>query len=154
MDFDNLTFDVSEEVKALIPDDRLTGLVATFSQIDSNKDGKIEIDEFMNSALTEQKIQLTKMFEYADADKDGCITFEEYVSVKEPNFPILKRFRDLDLDRNGLLSMDEALNIAEQLNLPLSSDQVSAIIQEADRDGDGQVTYYEYLGAIAYIGFQ
>jgi enolase len=25
---------------------------------------------------------------------------------------------------------------------------------DVDHDGDGQITYYEYLGAIAHIGFQ
>jgi len=154
MDFDNLTFDVSEVVKDLVPKDRLAELVETFSQIDANKDGKIEIDEFINSALTEHKIRLTKMFKYADVDKDGCIEFEEYVAVKEPNFSILKQFRALDLDHNGLLSLEEALNIADKLDFPLSSDQVKSVIQDSDRDGDGQITYYEYLGAIAHIGFQ
>jgi calmodulin len=71
-----------------------------------------------------------------------------------PNFQILKKFRELDLDRNGLLSLEEALKIAEQLSLPLSSESVRSIMSDVAGNGEGQITYYEYLGAIAHIGFQ
>jgi calmodulin len=53
-----------------------------------------------------------------------------------------------------LLSLEEALNIADQLVLPLSATQIQAMMHEVDRDGDEQITYYEYLGAIAHLGFQ
>ena len=147
-------FDVSADIKSLIPEQKLTPIIDAFAQIDSNHDGKIEIDEYLNFALTEEKIRLTRAFEALDTDKDGCIEFEEFVVATEPNFQILKKFRDLDLDRNGLLSLEEALNIAAQLDLPLNTNQVRTIMTEADQDQDGQITYYEYLGAIAHIGFQ
>jgi calmodulin len=89
-----------------------------------------------------------------DTDKDGCVEFEEFVAATEPNWRILKKFRELDLDQNGLLSLEEALRIAEQLSLPLSSESVRSIMSEVAGNGKGEITYYEYLGAIAHIGFQ
>ena len=154
MNFDELKFEVSEEVKALIPEEKLTSIVETFTQLDSNQDGKIEIDEYFNFALAKEKIRLTKKFEAVDTDKDGCVDFEEFAIATEPTFNILKKFRELDLDQNGLLSLEEAINIADRLVLPLKTEQIKTILKQVDRDGDGQITYYEYLGAIAHIGFQ
>lgn len=146
--------EVSNWVEALLPAEKLAELLTSFGQIDVNADGKIDIDEFIQFSLTKEKIRLTKTFEALDADKDGVIDFEEFVAAAEPTFQLLKRFRELDLNRNGLLSIEEALNIANQLTLPLNSEQIETIMSEVDRDGDGQITYYEYLGAIAHIGFQ
>jgi len=154
MTIDKLKLAVSEDLKALIAEEKLTSLVQAFTQLDSNQNGKIGKDEFLDFSLTKEKSHLTKRFEGLDADNDGFITFEEFVAATEPNYRIVKRFRELDLDRNGLLSLDEAINIADQLVLPLNTKEIGIILKEADHDGDGQITYYQYLGAIAQIGFQ
>ncbi len=154
MNDDKLKFEVSEDVKALIPEEKLTSIIQTFTQLDSNQDGKIEIDEYLNFALAKEKIRLTKKFEALDTDKDRCVDFEEFVFAIEPTFNILKKFRELDLDQNGLLSLEEAINIADCLVLPINTEQIKIIMEQVDHDGDGQITYYEYLGAIAHIGFQ
>jgi Ca2+-binding EF-hand superfamily protein len=154
MKVDELKFNISEDIKALIPGERLASIIQTFTEIDSNQDGKVEVDEFLDFSLTAEKIRLTKEFEALDLDRDGCITFEEYVRAKEPSFSILKKFRELDLDHDGLLSIEEAINIVDQLVLPISTMQLLDTIAEVDRDGDGQITYYEFLGAITHIGFQ
>lgn len=72
----------------------------------------------------------------------------------EPTLNILKLFQELDTDQNGLLSPEEVLKIADELVLLPSSEQVKEIIYSADQDKDGQITYYEYLGAITHLGFQ
>lgn len=154
MNDEKLKFKVSEDVKALIPEEKLTPLIEMFKQLDSNQDGKIEIDEYLNFALLKEKIRLTKKFRVVDMDKDGCIEFEEFVMATEPNFPILKKFRELDFQHNGLLSLEDAINIADRLTLPLDIEQITTMVKQVDRDGDGQITYYEFLGAIAHIGFQ
>ncbi|MGF1496137.1 MAG: EF-hand domain-containing protein [Elainellaceae cyanobacterium] len=148
------TFVIPDDVKALIPESKQAAIVQAFTQMDANQDGKVELDEYLNFALAQERERLTQKFKGVDADGDGCIEFEEFVAAAEPSFRILQKFRELDIDQNGLLSVDEAIAIAHQLVLPLSSQQVQAIITKADHDGDGQVTYYEYLGAIAQVGFQ
>lgn len=154
MNTNELKFEISEDIRAMIPEQTLTALIEVFTQLDSNRDGKIELDEHLNFSLAKEKARLTKRFEAADTDKDGRVDFEEFVAAVEPNFHILKRFREFDLDRNGLISIEEALNIADRLVLPINPDQVRTILRNVDHDGDGQITYYEYLGAIAHIGFQ
>jgi calmodulin len=145
---------VSEDVRTLIPTAKLNSLAAEFAKLDVDRDGKIALREFGDFSLAQHQAALAKRFEAIDADRDGFIAFEEFAVASEPKFRILQEFRALDLDRNGLLSLEEAANIAEKLVLPLNTEQVRQIIEQADYDGDGQVTYYEYLGAIAEIGFQ
>jgi Ca2+-binding EF-hand superfamily protein len=154
MTIENLPFTLSEELRSLVPENKLTPLIDAFTQLDADSDGKIEIEEFLHFYLAEDKIRLTQQFEALDGDRDGCIEFEEFVMAREPNYQILKKFRELDLNHDGLLSIDEAIVIADRLVFPLSNSQIRTIIHEVDRDGDGQITYYEYLGAIAHVGLQ
>lgn len=156
MNVDKLIFEVPQDIRELISEEKLAALIETFTQYDLNQDGEIGVDEFVNFFLAKEKTRLLKKFDTLDADQDGFIAFEEFVIATEPNLQILKQFRELDLDRNGLLSIEEAINIANQLVLPLNTAQIQTIMSEVDRDGDGdgQITYYEYLGAIAHIGFQ
>lgn len=154
MNVDELKFEIPEDVKELIPEQKLASIIEAFTKLDSNQDGKIELDEYLNFALTKEKERLSKTFETLDTDKDGYVEFEEFVAATEPNFRILKKFHELDLDQNGLLSLEEALNIAEQLCLPLSNEQVFSIMNDVAGNSEGQISYFEYLGAIAHIGFQ
>lgn len=154
MNVNEIKFEVPDDVQALIPEEKVTSLIEAFTKLDTDEDGKIDLDEFLEFSLTEKENQLTRVFEALDTNQDGFIEFEEFVAGTEPTFNILRRFRELDLDRNGLISIEEALDIADQLVLPLSNTQVQIIMSKVDRDGDGQITYYEYLGVITDIGFQ
>jgi len=154
MNTEDTMLSVSDDVRSLIPKDKLASLAEEFAKLDADRDGRIALREFSVFSLAQHQSSLAKRFEAIDADRDGFITFEEFAVASETRFALLKQLRALDLDRNGLLSIDEAINIAEQLVLPLNNEQVRTIIQRADLDGDGQVTYYEYLGAIAEVGFQ
>jgi len=147
-------FQVSEDIKTLLSEEKLSSIIKTFNELDSDQNGKIELEEYLEYFLKSEKNRLTKRFQNQDTDHDGCLDFEEFVAAVEPNFCILRKFRELDLDQNGLLSLEEAMNIANQLVLPVDAAQIEAIISSVDRDGDGQITYYEYLGAISHIGFQ
>jgi calcium-binding protein CML len=153
----NLTaanLDIPSDLQALLPEQRLAALTQSFTQLDADGDRKVSLEEFLRHVLAAEEVRLTKAFEALDSDRDGFIGLEEYIVATEPNLGILKRFREMDLDKNGLISLDEALQIAAKLYLPLSADEVRIMIKKVDKDGDGQVSYYEYLGAIAQIGFQ
>lgn len=154
MTIEHSSVDVPEDVKAIVPEKKLRAILDAFVRIDADGDGKVAFEEYLEYVLTKERNALAKRFENADMDKDGCISLEEFVAIVEPNYPILKKFRELDLDKNGRLSLEEAISIAERLVLPLNAEQVKAILDEADLDGDGEIGYYEYLGAIAHIGFQ
>lgn len=149
-----LRFDIFGTIEALLSREKIASLLQWFNQLDSNHDGKIDLNKYLHSALEQEKTRLIQRFQAVDTDKDGNIEFEEFVTMVEPNFQILKKVYELVPDWGGMLSLEEALQVTEQLALPLNRAQLQIILDDVDHDGDGQISYYEYLGAIAYIGFQ
>ncbi|MEO1131935.1 MAG: EF-hand domain-containing protein [Cyanobacteria bacterium J06639_1] len=151
MGTDPLHFEIPDEIAQLIPEDKLASVVELFSSIDANRDGKVSLDEYLSFALSEEKMRLRRAFEALDSDRDGNLDFSEFVAAAVPNLDILKLCREFDRDRNGLLSIAEAIHTTERLQLSVDAVQLKLLLTEVDRDGDGQITYFEYLGAIAHV---
>ncbi|MGL5080840.1 MAG: EF-hand domain-containing protein [Microcoleaceae cyanobacterium] len=154
MDSQAPKFEVPEEIQALLSAEKLEKVVRSFTKIDGNQDGKIELEEYLDHLLEKEREKLAKQFRYLDANQDGYIEFEEFLAVTEPHYLILKKFRRFDQERNGFLTFAQAIQIAEELSLPYDHSQIERVLQEIDQDQDGQVTYYEYLGAMIHFGFQ
>lgn len=154
MNSEGFGFEISKAAKELLSPEKLEKLKTSFAQIDSNRDGKIVLEEYLQYLLEQEKEKLIKQFKHLDTNQDGCIEFEEFIMATEPDYSILKKFREFDTDSNGLLSFQEALEIANLLYLPIEAAELKTILQEADHNGDEQVTFYEFLGAINRFGFQ
>ena len=50
-------------------------------------------------------------------------------------------FRTFDSDNSGKISAQELRQVMCNLGENLSEDEINEMIQEADRDGDGQINY-------------
>lgn len=90
------------------------------NEVDVNKSGTIEFDEFLTMML---------------AKKEETSREEE---IKEA-------FRLFDKDGNGYISACELRQLMTSLGEKLTDDEVGEMIREADIDGDGQVNYEEFL---------
>lgn len=146
--------EVSELVKNLIPAQEIETVIQAFRDLDHDHDGKIDVNEYLDFFMAAEEKKLLHKFSYLDSDEDGFINFEEFLAASAPHYRILKKFKEFDTDGNGLLSLQEAIDIAESLVIPVNPAQIEVVFAEIDRDQDGQVTYYEYLGAITRFGFQ
>jgi enolase len=71
----------------------------------------------------------------------------------ESNINKIHHWEILDNRGHPTVEVDVTLE-DDRLVFPVSNSQIRTIIHEVDRDGDGQITYYEYLGAIAHVGLQ
>lgn len=151
---ENSEFEVPAEIAELIPPERLTKIKQAFDQLDLNRDGRVEREEYVEHLLENERDKLYKRFDYLDQDHDGTINFEEFLIASEPNYPLLKRFKDFDANDNGLLSMDEALQIAEEFNFPITREWLEQQTSQVDYKGRKLISYNEYLGAVMRFGFQ
>eukprot|EP00884_Botryococcus_braunii_P005891 jgi/Botrbrau1/15302/Bobra.0096s0005.1 len=53
-------------------------------------------------------------------------------------------FNELDLNKDGRLDSSELHVALEKLGLPCAQGYIKEIIEQYDRDGDGEVTYTEF----------
>jgi len=60
-----------------------------------------------------------------------------------------KAFQYIDLDRSGRLSRDEINRALDMWNIPITSGQLDLILGDCDADGDGGVSYEEFVDKLA-----
>jgi len=54
-------------------------------------------------------------------------------------------FQVFDKDGNGKISMSELKTVMQNLGEKLTDDEINEMIGEADKDGDGEVSYEEFV---------
>jgi len=133
--------------------DEIKQLKATFEAIDENGDGTITMAEMKKAmskpgaelkGITED--ELARLMKMADVDGDGALSYKELLSTcvnrklaaKEER--IWDTFCKLDLNGDGRIS-------AEEIAKALGDDSKKALelVAEVDKDGDGTVSYDEFL---------
>ena len=114
---------VFESLHVNVTDDELKRFVES---TDSNSDGEIDYDEFVNAfgdlfsrKLTRQ--ELKQAFDYMDKDRTGYLNINEIENVyKQLNLAytkhgLLKLFEEIDLDHDANISFDELVRYFELL---------------------------------------
>ncbi|HVO26912.1 MAG TPA: EF-hand domain-containing protein [Candidatus Margulisiibacteriota bacterium] len=71
---------------------------AAFAQVDTNKDGQIDIEEF--------HVRLVEVFYSADTNKDGFLSADEYARL-----PFSGAFKAADTNGDGRISLAEFVTI-------------------------------------------
>lgn len=66
-------------------------------------------------------------------------------SEKDTKEEILKAFKLFDDDETGKISFKNLKRVAKELGENLSDEELQEMIDEADRDGDGEVNEQEFL---------
>jgi len=93
-------------------------------QVDQNKDGKVDIQEFKNARLA-RKIGDDRI--------------------------IKKHFQRIDADKNGYITHDE---LSKLFNWTLTEDLVKNMIKEIDENDDGKISYEEFVKAMKHGAFE
>lgn len=120
-----------EEVKRMI------------SEID--KDGTGSVD--FNSFLEMMTIKMVYFYQYYCV----CIYFALFFSKhkiqaeRDPREEILKAFRLFDDDNTGRISFKNLKRVAKELGENMTDEELQEMIDEADRDGDGEINEEDFL---------
>lgn len=141
-------FELNEEQKNDIKE--------AFDLFDSAGSGKIDAKDLKVAiralGFEPKKEEIKKMI--ADIDKDGTgkISYDNFVQLmsskmaeKDSKEEIMKAFRLFDDDETGKISFKNLKRVAKELGENLTDDELQEMIDEADRDGDGEINQDEFL---------
>merc|ERR1711933_456885 len=99
-----------------------------------------------------KKEEIKKMIQDIDKDGSGTIDFAEFLemmttkmSEKDSREEILKAFRLFDDDETGFITLKNLRRVAKEIGENMTDEELQEMIDEADRDGDGQVSEEEFL---------
>ncbi|KRX08237.1 Protein kinase-like domain [Pseudocohnilembus persalinus] len=133
-------------------------LQKTFAELDENnvkKDGMLSKDELIKgySQLYSKEVAervTQEIFDIIDVDQNGTIDYNEFISatmnlktaLSQKN--LKQAFQLFDLDGDGFITAKEiktVLDNGKTKNAKIWAD----LIKEADTDGDGQISFQEFL---------
>ena len=94
-----------------------------------------------------KKEEVKKMISDIDKDGDGTIDFNEFLDMmtakmgeRDSREEILKAFRLFDDDETGKISFKNLKRVAKELGENMTDEELQEMIDEADRDGDSEVS--------------
>ena len=67
------------------------------------------------------------------------------MAERDPREEILKAFRLFDDDSSGKISLRNLKRVARELGETMTDDELQEMIDEADRDGDGEISEEDFI---------
>ena len=67
------------------------------------------------------------------------------MAERDPREEMLKAFRLFDDDETGKISFKNLKRVAKELGENMTDDEIQEMIDEADRDGDGEIGEDEFM---------
>ncbi|KAF9962718.1 hypothetical protein BGZ70_007953 [Mortierella alpina] len=139
-----------------VTETQLAELREAFSLFDKDGDGVIstaELGTVMHSlGQKPTEVDLQDMVNEVDADGSGTIDVPEFMTMMarkmvdtDPEEEIREAFKVFDKDGNGLISSAALRHVIANLDKQLTDQEVNEIIQGADVNGDGQISYKEFV---------
>nr|XP_048703189.1 uncharacterized protein LOC125635491 isoform X2 [Caretta caretta] len=127
-----------------------------FDLFDTDGSGSIDVKELKVAmralGFEPKKEEVKKMITDIDKGGSGTIEFEDFLAMmtqkmneKDSKEEILKAFRLFDDDGTGKISFKNLKRVAKELGENLTDEELQEMIDEADRDGDGEVNEQEFL---------
>jgi len=142
------------DMEKRIDEEQLAECKEAFFLLDKDGDGTIsaeELGEVMRSLgknLTQAELQC--MIDDVGADGTGTVSFPVFLSLMSGNMGVtdaelIAVFKSFDLDGDGFITATELDGGFRTLGEELTYEEVHEMIHEADRDGDGQINFEEFL---------
>ncbi|XP_057556382.1 centrin-1 [Hippopotamus amphibius kiboko] len=142
--------------KPELTEDQKQEVREAFDLFDADGSGTIDVKELKVAmralGFEPRKEEMKKMIAEVDKEGTGKISFNDFLAVmtqkmaeKDTKEDILKAFRLFDDDETGKISFKNLKRVANELGEKLTDEELQEMIDEADRDGDGEVSEEEFL---------
>ncbi|KAK5070962.1 Calcineurin subunit B [Lithohypha guttulata] len=140
--------------------DEVDRLRKRFMKLDKDGSGTIEREEFLSLPQVSSNPLATRMIAIFDEDGGGDVDFAEFVqglsafSAKGHKEEKLRfAFKVYDIDRDGYISNGELFIVLKMMVGSNLKDQqlqqiVDKTVMEADKDGDGKISFEEFKGMV------
>ena len=127
-----------------------------FELFDTDKTGTIDYHELKVAmralGFDVKKQEVLSIMKDYDRDNAGQIEYPDFleimtqkISERDPVEEIIKAFKLFDEDSTGRISLRNLRRVARELGENLSDDELQAMIDEFDKDGDGEISENEFL---------
>lgn len=145
-------------------EDEIEEIREAFNLFDTDGNGTIdpkELKEAMQSLGFEAKNQTIYQI-IADIDKDGTgdIDFEEFldlmtagISNTDSKEDVQKVFNLFDDDKTGYISLQNLKRVSRDLGETMSDAELLEMIERADADEDGQISFEEFYTIMSRKSF-
>jgi calmodulin len=132
---------------------------SAFSLFDKDGSGDIDGSELMEvlAALGTpvSEAEAREMVAEVDADKSGSIDFPEFLTMMSKKLAsddledeVRLAFGRFDEDGSGFIDVPELQHAMKQLGEDMTVQEVKEMIAEADKDGDGLLSYEDFAATI------
>merc|ERR1712159_99136 len=139
-----------------LTDDQIQEIREAFDLFDTDGSGTIDAKELKVAmralGLDAKKDEIRRMINDIDKDGSGTIDFNEFLNMmtarmgdRDSREEILKAFRLFDDGETGKISFKNLKRVAKELGERMTDEELQEMIDEADRDGDGEVNEEEFL---------
>ncbi|XP_027361038.1 calmodulin-like protein 1 [Abrus precatorius] len=124
-----------------------------FEKFDTNKDGKISLEEYKAAARALDRgigdTEAVKAFKVMDSDGDGFIDFKEYMEMfngegKIKETEIKNAFQVFDLNGDGKISAEELSQVLKRLGESCTLSACKKMVKGVDGNGDGLIDLNEF----------
>ena len=139
-----------------LTDEQKQEIKEAFDLFDTDKTGTIDYHELkvamraLGFDVKKQEV-LGLMREY-DHEGSGQIEYQDFqlimnqkIADRDPHQETLNAFKLFDEDNTGKISLKNLRRVARELGENLSDDELQAMIDEFDKDGDNEISETEFL---------
>nr|AHA51333.1 EF-hand_1 domain-containing protein [Charistephane fugiens] len=155
LELSKLTTEDKHLLMSCVSADQMDQFTEAFETFDVDDDGSISSKELrvvLNSLGVEPTEDVLKeILSEVDADGNGMVDVHEFLVFmasrtlyKDEDQNIRDAFKQFDKDGNGYIDRDELRSLMITLGEKLTDEEIDEMMQEADFDRDGKISYQEF----------
>lgn len=149
-------FRASDFTRPGLNEDEVDEIKEAFDLFDTDGSGRIDAKELKVAmralGFEPKKDEIKKMIADVDKEGTGTIEYQDFLDLmtvkmaeRDPLEEIRKAFKLFDDDDSSFISLKNLRRVAKELGETMTDDELQEMIDEADRDGDGQISEEEFI---------